>query len=117
MIALAPEILATLFVRRRTWSPPAMRGARVWEATIADHLHAAALLEDLARRGGPRTAREYSERDWLRQALDPAVLDAQVTAWRAHVVQHTAKPRSGRPRRSLASYYAQAVHTEAQVPA
>lgn len=111
------ECIPSLFAGRRTWSPPGMRGARIWEATIADHLHAAALLEDLARRGGPRTAREYSERDWLRQALDPAVLDAQVTAWRAHVVQHTPKPRSGRPRRSLASYYAQAVQTEEQVPA
>jgi len=94
-----------------------MRGARSWQAHVAAHLHAAALLEDLARRGGPRTAREYSERDWLRQALDPVVLDAQVIAWRAHVLRHTPKPRSGRPRRSLASYYAQAVQAEEQVSA
>lgn len=111
------QSIPALFTGRRTWSPPRMRGARIWEATVADHLHAAALLEEIARRGGPRTAREYSERDWLRQALDPVLLDAQVTAWRAHVLQHTPRPHSGRPRRSLASYYAQAVQTEAQVPA
>lgn len=76
--------LLVLFVDRRTWSPPAMRGARVWQASLAEHLHKAARLEDLARRGGPRNAREYSEREWDRQTLDREVLEANVIAWNTH---------------------------------
>lgn len=78
------ETIGQLFVGRRSWSPPEMRGARVWESSLAEQLHLAARLEDLARRGGPRTAREYSERDWDRERLDPLVQEANVAAWNEH---------------------------------
>lgn len=94
------QCIPTLFAGRRTWSPPRMRGARIWEATIADHLHAAALLEDLARRGGPRTAREYSERDWLRQALDPEILRAAEESYATHKHGDTTSPRKQVQRRA-----------------
>lgn len=90
------EAIKTLFVDRYTWSPPKMRGARVWEASIAEHLHRAACLEELARRGGPRSAREYSERDWLRQGLDRDVLSANLVAWQEY---RTPPVKRARPRR------------------
>jgi len=77
----------------------------VWHASVADSLHGAALLEDLRRRGGARTARECSDRDWLRQGIDPAVLDANVAAYAAHRHEVTVPaPRRPSRRRSLSKW-------------
>lgn len=104
--------MPTLFVELLDES----RGGRspTWRRTVAAHLHADALLEDLRRRGGPRTAREFSERDWLRQELDPAIVAAAITARATHRALHPAKrPRAPRaPRRSLATLYARALLAE-----
>lgn len=105
------EAFTSLFEGRRTWSPPGMRGARVWQSSLAYQVHVEALLEDLARRGGPRTAREYSERDWNREVLSPAVLAANVAAWNQHRLEHTSPPRAPGRRRALPKWrVAMALH-------
>lgn len=96
---LLVDAVATLFVGRRTWSSPEMRGARVWESSLAEHLHRAARLEDLARRGGPRTAREHGDQEFDRLALDATVVDAAVAAWNQHRLEAATPPP--RRRRSL----------------
>lgn len=99
------DAIETLFMGRDSWSPPAMRGAWVWESSLANHLHAEALLEDMRRRGGPRTPREHSEREWLLQALDRDVVEANRAAWARHRAT-TPTPRPRAKRRTLADYYA-----------
>lgn len=84
---------------------------RGWEARLLAEVHEEALWEDRARRRwAPRTAREYSERDWWLARRRPALSEELVAAYAAHKATAPAPRRSspGR-RRSLATYYAQAL--------
>lgn len=91
--------------------------AMTWRGAILAQLMRDAFLEELARRGGPRTAREYSEREWARQALDPAIVEAAIAARAAHhSITPSAPVRAPRPRRrSLATLYAEGVRQLSEV--
>lgn len=84
---------------------------RSWEARLLDQVHEEAIWEDRARwRSTPNTAREYAERDWWLARRRPTLGEELVAAYAAYkATAPTPRRQSPGKRRSLATYYAQAL--------
>ncbi len=75
-----------------------------WRRQLLQRLHDDALFEAMRRRGGPRTAREHSARDWYLQRRDPAIIAAAVAAYAEHKLTSTAPRRRTARKRATAKW-------------